>query len=103
MAGVTKFYNDSGVTLAITAVRATLVNGPTGSAAIFDVNIDGLTIFTNQANRPTIAAGTTTHKTTAIDDPSWPDGSYCTVDTDAIGSTFEGQYLTFQIEAEPAI
>lgn len=41
----------------IVRVDATVGTAPTGAAAIFDVNKNGTTIFTNQANRPTIAIG----------------------------------------------
>jgi hypothetical protein len=39
----------------IRSVTAAVGTAPTGATLIADVNIDGTTVFTTQANRPTIA------------------------------------------------
>ena len=44
----------------ILAVKACSLSAPAGSSIILDVNKGGTTIFTTQANRPTIAAAATT-------------------------------------------
>jgi hypothetical protein len=94
--GATTFYNDSGSSLSISKVRASVGTAPTGSAVIVDVNLGGTTIFTTQANRPSIAASGTT--ATAVPDvTTWPDGTYLTLDVDAIGSTIAGANLTVQV------
>lgn len=41
---------------AIVSIIVTVNTAPSGSAAVFDVNKNGVTIFTTQANRPSIAA-----------------------------------------------
>lgn len=74
-----------------------LSNPTAGSSAIFDVNVDGTTIFTTQANRPSCAA-TSYSGTLAV-----PDilvvyaGSYFTVDCDQIGSTTPGKNANLSI------
>jgi hypothetical protein len=96
--GTARIYNDSGRTLTILAVRASAGTAPTGQALKVDVNKDGTTIFTTQANRPTIAAGTNTSgKVTNMDVTTVADGSFFTVDVDQVGSTVAGSDLTVQI------
>lgn len=96
--GGTRYYNDTGQPIIIKGVRASVGSAPTGSSVIVDVNLNGTTIFTTQANRPTIAAsGTTSGKINTMNVTSWPDGNYLTVDVDQVGSTFAGADLTVQI------
>lgn len=97
-AGTTRLYNDSGRTLTLTKVRASVGTAPTGAAILVDVNKNGTTIFTTSAHRPSIAAGTQTAVASGIDVTSWADGDYLTVDVDQIGSTVAGSDLTVQIE-----
>jgi hypothetical protein len=96
-AGTFRIYNDSGGTLTIRAVRASVGTAPTGAAVIVDVNIGGTTIFTTQGNRPTIAVSTNTAKVTNMNVTTIADGSYFTVDIDQVGSTVAGGDLTVQI------
>lgn len=81
--GVTRLYNDTGTTWTLLSVRASVETAPSGGTVVIDVNKSGTTVFTTQANRPTIAsAGSTSGKVTAIDVTSVPDGDYLTVDVD---------------------
>ncbi len=101
VAGVStaRFYNDTGRTLTIAAVRATVGTSPTGAAVIVDVNKNGSTIFTTQANRPTVAiSGVTSGKVTSMNVTTLADGDYLTCDVDQIGSTVAGANLTVQVE-----
>ncbi len=99
--GINFLYNDTGSALTITAVRVTVAGAPTGSSIIIDININGTTIFTNQANRPTIAiSGTTSGRLTNMDVTTFNNGSYLSVDIDQIGSTYAGNDLTVQIQAQ---
>lgn len=95
--GTFRLYNDSGVSWTITAVRATVGTAPTGATLIVDVNKNGTTIFTTQANRPTIAVSTNTIKRTNMDVTTLADGDYLTVDVDQVGSTVAGSNLVVQI------
>lgn len=97
--GTTKVYNDSGKTLTIKFVRASVGTAPTGASLIVDVNKNGTTLFTTQSTRPTIAASGTTNKTTP-QVTTWADGDYLTVDIDQVGSTIPGSDLTVTISLE---
>lgn len=96
--GTKRWYNDTGQTLTIRSVRVTADTAPTGSAITIDVNKNGTTIFTTQANRPTIAAtGHTSGKVTNMDVTTLADGDYVTFDVDAVGSTIAGSNLTVHV------
>jgi hypothetical protein len=79
----------------ILGATAAVGTAPTGASLIADVSKNGTTIFTTQANRPTIAAGanaTTTEP--APDVTTIAAGDYLTVDIDQVGSTVAGADLT---------
>lgn len=96
--GKGRWYNDTGQTLVITGVRASVGTPPSGASIIVDVNLGGTTIFTTQGNRPTIPApGSTSGKVTNMNVTSWPSGTYLSVDVDQIGSVLAGADLTVQI------
>jgi hypothetical protein len=79
----------------ILGVTAAVNTAPTGASLILDVNKNGTTIFTTQANRPTIAASgnaTTTEPTPDV--TAMAAGDYLTVDVDQIGSTVAGSDVT---------
>ena len=76
--------------LTISKVKIYADNAPTGSSLIVDVNKNGVTIFTTQANRPEIAidghaddSGTPDVVNLAADDR-------VSVDVDQVGSTIAG-------------
>lgn len=96
VAGTHRLYNDTGRTLTIRTVRASLGTAPTGADVIIDVNKNGTTIFTTQSARPTVAATTNT----GVGVPAvvaWPAGQYLTIDIDQIGSTVAGADLTVAV------
>lgn len=94
------FYNDTGVDLTIRSVRASVSVAPTGAAIRVDINIAGTTIFTTQANRPSIAAGATTSgAVTAINVTTFPAGAALSIDVDVIGSGVPGSNLVVQLLA----
>jgi len=64
-----------------------------------DINKNGTTIFTTQANRPTIPiSGFDSGRVTNMDVTALVDGDYFTADIDQIGSTVVGQDLLVFIE-----
>ncbi len=63
---------------------------PTGQSAIIDFNINGVTAFTTQANRPTITAGTKVGSRVVPDIVAISAGDILTVDYDQVGSTVAG-------------
>ena len=95
--GVTRIYNLTGANLTISKVHAALTTAPAGSSAIFDVNQNGNTIFTTQANRPIVLSGANIGETSTINTPVWTNGNYLTVDIDQIGSSTAGSDLTLTI------
>lgn len=80
----------------ITHVRISAGTAPTGSSIKVDVNKNGTTIFTNQANRPEIPAGGNTD-TSIPDVTTLLDGDYITFDIDQVGSTVAGSDLVIQV------
>jgi hypothetical protein len=98
--GTARIYNDAGRALTIMAVRASAGTAPTGAPLIVDIKKTGVTIFTNSANRPTIAAGANTSgKVTNMDVTALADGDYLTVDVAQVGSVVAGSDLVVQIWA----
>lgn len=96
---LTTWTNDTGVGLSIRSVRAVVRTAPTGASILVDVNINGVTIYTTQANRPAILASTTNSgKNAGFSLSTIPDGQTLTVDLDQIGSTIAGADITVQIE-----
>jgi hypothetical protein len=83
----------------ILGVSATVDTAPTGADLIFDMNKNGTTLFTTQANRPRIVAGAnaTASEVTNMDVTAFAAGDYLTVDIDQIGSTIAGSDTTLTI------
>ncbi|MCZ7543221.1 MAG: hypothetical protein M5R40_06630 [Anaerolineae bacterium] len=92
-----RLYNRSGVARTIAEVFLAVHTAPAGAAVIVDVHKDGTTIFTNQSNRPQIAAGNDTGASAAIDDPAWPAGAYLTAEIDQVGASTPGSDLVVHV------
>ena len=89
-----RFYIDQAAT--ITKVRISVGTPPVGGFVVVDVNKNGTSVFTNQNNRPKIAAGE--HTDAAIPDiTSLVPGDYLTVDIDSVGTTDPGADLTVSV------
>jgi hypothetical protein len=95
--GQGRWYNTTGQTLTIVNVRASLGSAPSGAAVIVDVNKNGTTVFTTQANRPSIAAAGFVSTKVTPDVTTLSDGDYMTVDIDQIGSSVAGSDLTVTV------
>ena len=79
----------------IVDVTMAVNTAPTGAAIICDIDTNGTTIFTTQANRPTIAAGANATAAAAIPDvTAYAAGDYITVDIDQVGSSVAGADLS---------
>lgn len=82
-----RHYNRTGRSLTIDDVTMHRETAGVSGSTTIDVNIDGTTIYTTQANRPTVAY---TEGDDAVDQggtpdvTSWPSNSYVTFDIDAI-------------------
>jgi hypothetical protein len=80
----------------IIGVSAAVGTAPTGSPIIIDINKNGTTMFTTQANRPQIDIGafSTASEVTDIDVDTISAGDYITVDIDQVGSSTPGSDLS---------
>lgn len=77
-------------------VRIALGVAPSGADAIIDLNKNGTTMFTNQANRPRVAIGANTG--TAVPDVTGlVAGDYLTIDIDQVGSSTPGGDLVVTV------
>lgn len=75
----------------ISGVAATCGTAPSGSDLIFDVNVNGLTAFSTQANRPSIVDGGNQTTSLAVPDVTQlSTNDYITVDIDQVGSSVAG-------------
>jgi hypothetical protein len=81
----------------ITDIRAALGTGPVGAAFIIDVNKGGVTLFTTQGNRPTIADGAAASSVTLPDIVQLAAGDLVTLDIDQVGSGSAGSNLAVAI------
>lgn len=82
---------------AITSVTASVGTAPTGASVICDVNKNGNSIFSTQANRPTISATGFVSSAAIPDVTAYAQGDYLTVDVDQVGSTIPGSDLSVQV------
>jgi hypothetical protein len=87
----------------ITGVRAYLDTPPTGAAFIIDCNINGVTAYTTQTNRPTVAISGNASTTTAPDVTTVAAGDRISVDVDQIGSSVAGSDLSISITIKRAL
>jgi hypothetical protein len=89
----------------LTIVKAKLVvkTAPSGAAIIVDVNKNGTSIFTTQANRPQIAAGATTGDSGTPDVTALAEGDKLTIDVDQVGSGTAGADLTVEVVCNQAV
>jgi hypothetical protein len=81
----------------ITNVIISVGTAPTGADIIVDVNKNGTTVFTTQANRPKITAGNFTDTSSVPDVTAIAQNDYLTVDIDQVGSSQPGADLSVQI------
>lgn len=99
IAGGQRLYVEQAST--ILSCRASVGTPPTGASIKVDVNKNGTTIFTTQANRPTIAiSGNTSGAVTNMNTNTLAAGDYLTVDVDQVGSTVAGADLTVTVTLE---
>lgn len=86
----------------ITGVVAATGTAPTGASLVCDVNQNGTTVFTSQANRPSIAAGANVTSMVAVPDVTQlAAGDVLSVDIDAVGSSTAGADLTVVVLLKP--
>jgi hypothetical protein len=79
---------------------ARVKTAPTGADLTFDININGTTIWSTQANRVKVVAAATSGTQTTFNTTALADGDILTVDIDVIGSTIAGVSATVLLEIE---
>lgn len=91
-------------TATLASVQLAVGTVPTGADLVVDVNKNGTTIFTTQANRPTVPDGDAdgVGAEATPDVTSIGEGEYLTVDIDQVGATVAGADLTVSVEWRPA-
>jgi hypothetical protein len=94
--GISVGANKMGVSM-VAPYNATIVRAfawaevaPTGQAIIFDLNVNGSTIWSTQANRLQIAAAANSGEQTTFNTTTVSKGDRITVDVDQVGSTTAG-------------
>lgn len=91
-------YLQAGYAFVIDEVRVHLGTAPTGAAFLVDVNINGTTVFTTQANRPSVAiSGTDATSGVADGGQAGAKNDRVSVDVDQVGSTIAGSDLTVMV------
>lgn len=88
--------------LTIDRVYVYVQTAPTGSSIIVDVNKNGTTIFTNQANRPQIPAGEHEDESGPPDVTALAKNDRLDVDVDQVGSSTPGADLTVMVRCKQA-
>ena len=81
----------------IVGVSAASLTTPVGASIVLDVNKGGTTIFTTQANRPTIVVTQTTATVGTPEVVEFSAGDVFTVDVDTVGSSTAGTGFTVSV------
>lgn len=81
-----RWYNDTGVTLAFAAIRASATVGPNGSTSTIDVNVNGSSIMTGtKVVLPNNSGAASTIKVVSFTTTTIADGSYLSYNVDTAG------------------
>lgn len=95
-----RFYNRTGRDITLTEVFVSAGTAPTGGPLTIDVHKNGTTVFSAQAERPSIAAGTNkasaTPKVTGNPVVLGKD-EYLTIEVDVVGTTVAGSDLRVEV------
>ena len=84
----------------ITGIKAVVSTAPVGANIILDVNVNGTSIYTTQANRPNIADGAVSVTATLPDVVNLAIGDVVSIDVDQIGIATAGANLSIVIICE---
>lgn len=88
------------IPLTVTNVSMKVRTAPTGANLIIDIHVNDVTIFTTQANRPTITAGNTSSTSGTPDITTIASGSTVSICIDQVGSTVKGAKLSTTLNCE---
>ncbi len=96
-----RLYADASGT--IQDARCSVATAPTTGSVTVDFNLNGVTIFTTQSNRPTIAQGTNTDVSGAPDITAYSSGDYFDIDVDVVDAGDTAHDLTCQMRTREAV
>jgi len=82
----------------ISKAYAICQTGPTGADLIFDIHLNGTTIWTTTGNRVKIADGTYTGTQTSFDSTALVENDYLELYIDQVGSTAAGGDITVELK-----
>jgi len=86
--------------LTITKAFAAVKTAPTSASIIFDINKNGTTIWSTQANRLTIPASATSGSQTSFNTTTLAEGDVLSLDVDQVGSTVTGADATVELRTK---
>lgn len=84
----------------ISEAFAYATTGPVGADITFDINVNGATIWSTQANRLKIASGANYGTTTTFNTTALVKGDIISIDVDTIGTTVKGSDILVKLIAE---
>lgn len=90
----------SPINLKIVGVRLCVDVAPIGGTILCDINLNGVTAYTTQANRPSILDGQTVAVAMNPDVVSVSQGQKVTLDIDSVGTTTAGSNLSLTVLCE---
>lgn len=81
---------------------ATVKTAPSGASILVDINKNGITIWSTQANRLAIASGTTSGTQTSFNTTAVAENDVITMDIDQVGSSVAGEQLSVELLVQTA-
>lgn len=87
----------------LVSAMARVKTAPTSLPLIVDINKNGTTIYTNQANRPTILATAFASAETGVDVTALANLDVLTIDIDQVGSAVAGADLSVVLKVKQTV
>ena len=84
----------------ITKAYAYATTAPTGASLLFDINVNGSTIWSTQGNRLAIASTANSGTQTSFNTTTLAENDVLSIDIDQIGSTIAGSDITVTLKCE---
>lgn len=84
----------------IVSVNAYANTAPVGASLIFDINLNGTTIWSTQANRVTITASAQTGSQSSFNTTDLSENDVLTLDVDQVGSSTPGSDIVVKVKTK---
>lgn len=92
-----KYFVQGGGTWEFDSMVIAVGQSPIGSPVVVDVNLNGVSIYANQSNRPSIPPGSSFATGGIPDTMTFDSGDFFTFDLDEVGNIFPGSDLTLTL------